>query len=93
MIINGVASEYEFPKFNPMTCTIAELTIHWKDYTNSEPIWNEVRNEIYQHGKKDNANEFIDYLREQIKEMPTGEKRDGYRMAILDLVELKEQNK
>lgn len=56
MINNGVASEYEFPKFDPMTCTIQELTMHWKDYTNSEPIWNEVRDEIFQEGKKDTFN-------------------------------------
>lgn len=58
MINNGVASEYEFPKFDPMTCTIDELVRHWKEYTSSEPIWNKVRDDIYRQGVKD----FIDYL-------------------------------
>ena len=53
MINNGVASEYEWSKFNPMTCTIQELTTYWKQYTLSEPIWNEVREEIYQQGRAD----------------------------------------
>ena len=52
MINNETMIEYEFPKFDPMTCTIDELTRHWKEYTQSEYIWNEVRDEIFQEGRK-----------------------------------------
>lgn len=47
---NETTIKYDFPKFDPMTCTIDELIRHWQEYTVSEYIWNEVRDDIYKKG-------------------------------------------
>ena len=51
-----------------MTCTIQELTSYWKQYTLSEPVWNEVREEIYHNGKAAGAEELNITFNEVLEE-------------------------